>query len=784
VSMALLFKQFVRIRNARLQVLHSTLNLLVALMVLLQFVFFSQYTTALAGEGAASLQVQWSQHGTAAQRWKSEASEPYCNGSADYDYWGSDTGAVRYEGHSCLPMCGLHHSDGQCIVMQETVYQRDTSVLFAITHIQEQVLTSPQSNASALEPGTRNYFVPAMEAMAVELAFFYTMPVLPWYVPDSARQIALNYDTHSSDSDIVTIIVDGSGKHWKQFAVGEKVILTLGELLGLVGSSLDMIRPDLGPNFRGGVQVAEGPPLRLSGGEIDLSIECRDDSARLSGLDGQVCYLLPRMRATRWVNQQLPIEVFGSGAARLRRASGIFLRTKLTAISWKSNINAIFLNFAASATFFQIPHAVLFVIIMWTLGHTSSIYRKFIYRDFNISIEAGSMAMRLMAHAESYQAVTDRGSKRICRNFMSQKFMHILSKRGSMLDREEIEGMAMFCLHTTNQYFKERQRETALMTFLDDTCDGLQSVVSDVMRSFGQRKNPLPDIPLEVDLDRFEAACSSCESISFEDFVKLFDRDHARGKLENFFMPATLRECMEHVAEAVDGQDGNEVSERMIGDSAEAARASSSECCKPDAGNNPAPHEGDAPGPTHPESSVEDMRRRMEAMEKRLSDLEQRVHVGRSCAEPRTPQTADALESCFIDLERGSLEERTRASLRAFDEQMTSLSMTMQRELATLKEELASGLSRMEATLDELDGRITYVQHATVFMPRRRSLDLPRANSTPEALKGKPSVSTQTRIEQHPKDGKSLMLATNGATPRESASNSRGALTLHATLSS
>jgi len=725
--MALAFPQFVRIRNARLQLLHNMITLLVTLGVLVQFFVFSKFSHALPGDGAAGLKVVWSNHEIVAGRWRADASKPYCNASPDYNYWGDDSGALRHEDNMCLPMCELLRPGRHCLVMQETVYQWDHAELFVITHIQEQEVLSPLSNASASESGTRSYFVPAVEAVPIELSYSYTVPLLPWYVYDHTVTEMGKFESHASTSNIVTYVVDTNGKHWKTFAVGEKITLTLGELLELAGASLDRTRTELWPSFHDGVQVAKGPTVRLTGCEIELRIDCRDYSVRntVDGHGGPVCYLSPLLTPTRWVNRPFPVDLYGSGSARLREATGIFLRTKLSAVHKRININAIFLNMAASAIFFQLPRYVLFVVVVWSLGHSSKIYRRCIYRNFSLPIEAGSMAMRLLAHAESYRAIIGGRSDRITRSFMYQSFLQIMSRRGSVLDEDEIDRMVMFCLQATSEAYKQGQSETALWAFIDDHFDSLLSTFADISEFFGVRKKTiLPAIPPEVDMDSFEAACSSCDPISFDSFVMLFDKDRRMGTLESFFMPKNLRDCMKSVHEVLRKGDSTDLAMSVSGDST---------------GSIAVPHETDSPRPIHPESSEESMRRKMDAMETRLCDLEQQLRDDKFCAEPRDSHIAHTREPSFSDLEKRSVdfEKRTLASLQTFHDQLASLSKMLQRELAALKEQLASGLSSMEATLNELEGRLTHVQHDTSYRAERLPGIQPR------------TVSTQARIEKH-----------------------------------
>eukprot|EP00401_Gymnodinium_catenatum_P025667 CAMPEP_0117543786 /NCGR_PEP_ID=MMETSP0784-20121206/45239_1 /TAXON_ID=39447 /ORGANISM="" /LENGTH=805 /DNA_ID=CAMNT_0005340573 /DNA_START=107 /DNA_END=2524 /DNA_ORIENTATION=- len=742
--------------------------------------FFQRFTRAIVGEGAVSLQAKWSDDELLVRGLISEASESYCSGSPDHDYWGDSTGDVRYEGHSCSPLCDAREAGLHCLSVQEVALQDKYSELFFVTHIQHQEFSSPESNASASEHEARNYFVPAVEAMPIEFSYTYTVPKLPWDLWDSDEHVGVGQlDAYTSTSDCFTMIFDSKDTHWKTFAPGEKITLTLGELLGVAGTSLDMIRQEAGPNFRGGVRVADGPPLRLSGGDIELRFKCYDSSQRrpFVDFDNPVCYVFPVLKGTPWVARRTNIALVGGGGARQARFNGIYLRTRVTAIHRRFDVSAIYLNAAAMVVFFRLPQAIMFVVTLWTLGHTSTIYRKYVYRDFSISAEAGSMAMRLVANAESFRlAAKERGCISI--DAMRKEFVEIMSQRSSELNAKEVDRLVVFCLLSANESLKARS-SNKLASFIDDQLDGITSITADMKDLLGvKKKDNTPSIPLGIDMQNFEAACSSHDPISFGNFVTLFDEDRRKGRLENFFFPAGLRESMDSATDALEKRgacevnarvrddsaedaedfffpsalggsmegateaqrrDAREVNARVTDDSAEDAEMNSTECAQ-DAASIAAPH-ADAPRTTHSESILEDMRSKMDVMEKRLSDVEHQLNGDKSCSWRRVPHIVDAGEVSVADLETRmfKLGEQTRLTLLS----------TMHQELASFDERLASGLLKMETRTEELEGRVTYLQHSVPYGsgPRRDQAYTPHVA---RALEQKRTVNTPAEGEQHP----------------------------------
>lgn len=162
--------------------------------------------------------------------------------------------------------------------------------------------------------------------------------------------------------------------------------------------------------------------------------------------------------------------------------------------------------------------------------------------------------MRLLANKMSFGLLKDVDSSQgagISRERMRTHVLELLARRGDVLDAEEVEHMVNFCFRAVSESkhdIRASSNETFVSKAMEELFEGLGKLQYELHEEIGfrNRKANLPSTidSKMVDVDSWEIACSSAEPMSFENFVKLFDKDRRKTVFESFFMPRRLKQCL------------------------------------------------------------------------------------------------------------------------------------------------------------------------------------------------------------------------------------------------
>mmetsp|Transcript_986 Transcript_986/g.2389 ORF Transcript_986/g.2389 Transcript_986/m.2389 type:complete len:1008 (-) Transcript_986:65-3088(-) len=536
------FPQYITIQNVRLAQFNNFLMVSLFVAIVGRFVLTKQYTKAVEAVGYVQMDVGGHDDFPRLEEvWAEKSQMPFCTSPLVYDYWYDKAGAVRYENHTCMPLCTTGQARTGCLSNWEAFSPERADQVFLATQMQEEILQSGGGNVSK-----GSYLLPATEALTVQLRYTYRGPDTTVFGDEDV----LTNTEYSSLNDVTTVVLDKAGAYWKEFQPGNTIVITVPDLLTLCGESLDQIQPRSGKNWLEGANHPEGALARISGMEIILKLNCYEASQGIADhVKGSICYMTvePSMGSWQYVSKQDVVSE--GGTLRNRIYHGIRVRSEVKCIFAKVDFNNIYLNISSMIILLQLPRKCILIFAVTLLGHTSRIYRRAIFRKFSIVDQCGGMAMRMMANNTAFEKLEDVHSDReeenksgISKQRIEKQIKRILANRGNTLDRREIEQMATFCHYAAVDLANKAQKKT--LKAVQDASSVSTSRSSTFSRALKRSPTGGVDESDVVNVDSFQCAVSTTEPIDFESFVDLFDRDRRRSFLEEFFMPKKLKNSL------------------------------------------------------------------------------------------------------------------------------------------------------------------------------------------------------------------------------------------------
>jgi len=352
---------------------------------------------------------------------------------------------------------------------------------------------------------------------------------------------------YSSRSDTTTIVHDSSGAEWLTVRPGADLKLSLPDLMTLAGVfSLDAVEPMAGTNHMPGASgsLSQGPTLRLSGLELGVTLDCTQGAVR-HGL-GRSCLLQASPSLGKWVVSTIR---GGQGDVGIRKIHGVRIKVSVIGSELLWNWSSLFVNIASSLVYLDLPWRLVFIVAIRLCGHISRIYRSLIYQRFDIAAESASMAMRLIEIEAAFNMLESThcskdGQGYILKDDLRMSLSHVMQRREHELDDDEVRNMAHFCASAVVKSFgtgSEANKVEGWIEKLSQSFEFLQNISGDLQEALGCTKvKPWADTP-QIYLDSFAAACTSADPMSFDNLVKLFDRDRKLGFMERIFTPLSLQ---------------------------------------------------------------------------------------------------------------------------------------------------------------------------------------------------------------------------------------------------
>lgn len=459
--------------------------------------------------------------------------QEFCKKASSFEYWWDESSQFRYGPHSCVQPCGSPALAKPCIFAQEAFIQETPDQIFFATEFTEEVF--------GVNASRKSYLVPFEDAMQVGISYFFEMDQPNAF--SSSSNDAEEKTSYSSNLDILTVLVDSNHEQLRVFRPPQPITLNISDVLRLAGRSLDDIQEQSGPNRRPDAvpPYSKGPLTRISGVELKVVLSCyRDVHNMPQTMDlewqGPVCQMSVESTSAWWVFAKKTENI--DGTVRTRSFHGIRLRFVVTGSYIFLDINSILQSIVSVLVFVTIPQKVILFIMVWLLGHLSNIYRSMIYEEVDLLQQCTGMATRLLSMSAAFNELEDVDSgdrSGISRERLHSQLVEIMRHRSDVLDEAEIEGF-VYCIY--HQMLTKRKNEK-----LEQQESNL-NLVSQLMR---QASRQLQTHRVEADLitiDDFSAAHASIERFSFQDCVKLFDKDRGTCCIERFFTPWNIKNAM------------------------------------------------------------------------------------------------------------------------------------------------------------------------------------------------------------------------------------------------
>jgi len=404
-------------------------------------------------------------------------------------------------------------------------------------------------DTSRLNGSVQSRFVSSAEAVDIHLSLFYGWPRMNWLAP--TRSIPTRWDLHSSLTDATVHLLNADQQTIKSFEPGSAITLSVSEMLNLAGVvSLDTVEPLAGANQMPNAHAvgAAGPTKRLAGMQLKVQVLC-------GGLSNEekACRLQVSVVPGAWISDSIFCNVL-AGDNTYRTCRGIQIEAVFGGSRLLVDLNALLINICASVVFLQVPRTIILLTALYLCGHISTVYRNVVYKRFSITSEAGAMAMRLLQHDVIFNELDSAAnngtlSGQISKASIRSSLRHIFERR-ECLDDAEVLQIADFALtEVTNTFHDSETNNDASLygAFMTVFLDGLSHFWANIKESFGVLSKKTDHSELKVNVDKFVAACSSNEQISFRDLVKLFDADRKLSFLERFFMPTHFKMCLAEI---------------------------------------------------------------------------------------------------------------------------------------------------------------------------------------------------------------------------------------------
>jgi hypothetical protein len=475
-----------------------------------------------------------------------QAKTPWCTNPHDYNFVAdfldkhdflSDYD-FQFTNHKCAAICSHSTVDREsCMHPPETWIKEGKNELMLLTAVRDRIY---HANGTA---ESKAFLLPFAEFLSVAFKISYEeLDRTILRLGHTARSVTGRV-LKSADFAYPTKFISSCGETIKEISPGEDLVLSVPELFALVCHKgyLDAIQPSAGTNLASGAKYATGALGRIVGVEIAVSIFINDDtrSAEVSA----------RLIPVTFVGGTKS-ETFREGDGikmRLREYNGIRVRLTSDGIQTVFDLNNVILNVSALVVYLSLPIIIIKFFAVYGLGHLSKIYRGVVYSKFNIAVECGAMATRLMGSSATFHQLEDvadangdgiLGDTGISRKVMKAYVTDVMQHRGKTLDAEEISQFVELAFNEVDIDINPEAADTAWGNIKAAIIDYLD------IDATHHHKNEDRLGPACINIDEFNMAFHSAFPISFDSVVKLFDKDRRQSFLERAFTPDKLKQAL------------------------------------------------------------------------------------------------------------------------------------------------------------------------------------------------------------------------------------------------
>ncbi|CAE7431830.1 ALMA4 [Symbiodinium natans] len=451
---------------------------------------------------------------------EADRSKPFCTQPSEFGYTFYDGGqSFNYTDIHCTHLC--HEAGGMNkACMNEAEMSMDSpSGTFIPTFFSDVMMHSLHDTA---EPSY--HYVPGIESMKLAFSHNY-YAVRPDDLIGGPREtlVGSSDGAATSGAPVTTVLLNHSGTILKRFEPGERISLTVEEVL-MAGQAEEFGDDDSRLlldgryyNFEERVMRSntpsgpQGPTLRLTGADVTIKITytnkgyCRmeKDSPRLwvSGTsNSQVACVT--VRAKRGWTQKVRNAVFNdAGAFWTRTYNGLKISFESTGVFSSFDSFALFESLTILFIWLQVPSLVIYVMAAFMLGTLSKVYSSVMHEQRGLIGTTAGIAARLLNYSSTYNDLRD--DQGVTKQRMLRRFNYILAHEED-LDANEREKFVDF-------------------------------VYKSILSSGGMDAQTS-----HADMLSFCTACSSGEPLSFEILQAFFNRKKRVGLVERCFQDSSI----------------------------------------------------------------------------------------------------------------------------------------------------------------------------------------------------------------------------------------------------
>eukprot|EP00931_Biecheleriopsis_adriatica_P020479 TRINITY_DN13676_c0_g1_i1.p1 TRINITY_DN13676_c0_g1~~TRINITY_DN13676_c0_g1_i1.p1 ORF type:complete len:735 (+),score=112.32 TRINITY_DN13676_c0_g1_i1:47-2206(+) len=236
-----------------------------------------------------------------------------------------------------------------------------------------------------------------------------------------------NIAARGSNINSYTLVLDRSGRPWKRFEPGEKIILSIAELVYIASGTRS--KSELFDAIYQALQDFEDDPdssvrlphgIYIQGVTLEAQINCFSDksdmhaatSSRTSVTEHMhvsgttpACLLsvsIAKNAEVTMTNLRIENEVLDVPMVSVRTTTKIG-----SSFHRVYDLNAILLSFTSALVLLALPVKLIRVLALLGLGRMSSIYRRVIEQPFDIRQQCSKTVMQLMTFAASFSTLAD-----------------------------------------------------------------------------------------------------------------------------------------------------------------------------------------------------------------------------------------------------------------------------------------------------------------------------------------------------------------------------------------
>eukprot|EP00927_Polykrikos_kofoidii_P015076 TRINITY_DN16697_c0_g1_i2.p1 TRINITY_DN16697_c0_g1~~TRINITY_DN16697_c0_g1_i2.p1 ORF type:complete len:889 (+),score=95.38 TRINITY_DN16697_c0_g1_i2:104-2770(+) len=523
---------YVAVTNSRLVFTYYILEMFLSALFAYQFYSAGLYQDSFPLDQAIHVRFETLEP-VGKTSWDEASSWPLCTAPLNYAYGYDENSSSALTG--CSSLCGNHPDNQDGCIRFERAFKSEQSN-------SEAFLTTCWRKKRGSADGTvavEERFLP--EALDVRVSVSFVVDFFS--VPMDFFSKHMRLSEGRERGDVFTVVVkrqntDSSslGRRWvanRTFAHGtQQIQFTLRDLLELAGleANLAAETPEKTTSVKAGDQ--RPPTIAMVGMRLVLTVACHNQppvDISVAGWDPKayayMCILDVRpLRESR--AKVSTYDATGENTYEYIDSSGIRITSQGGGEFHFFHLQSAFVNLCSILFFMRLPKCLIVILMTCSLGHLSRLYRRVIFRSFDVETEVAGLGARLMSSTIAFRE-------------LEHIAMHESMKSSTPLPQGSLDAPHIMPATIRRQLmFAMRERISQLH---EDDLSAFVTFVNQSVCRYGQSNHRTAEQSQQaVTVDSFNVACCSNEMIDFDGLCKLFDAGRPMCFMERLFTPTHL----------------------------------------------------------------------------------------------------------------------------------------------------------------------------------------------------------------------------------------------------